>query len=85
MKVWSLIGLLLATLVFMTIPVSPQVSQQRGLELAVDEAYGQTYRRARVTHRRVSRRSYRYTRRAVRRGAYVAPAYYGVRRGYCPC
>jgi hypothetical protein len=84
MKVWSLIGLLLATLMLMTIPVSLQVSQQRGLELRIDEVYGQTYRRARVTHRRVARRDYRYTRRAVRRGAYVTPAYYGVRRGYYP-
>jgi len=42
----------------------------RGMELSVDQAQAVTYRRARVTARRVDRRDYRHTRRAVRRGAY---------------
>jgi hypothetical protein len=47
----------------------------------VDSAEAITYRRARVTSRRVARRDYRYTRRAVRRGAVYGTAY---RRG-CTC
>jgi len=52
-----------------TIPVSPQVTP-RGVELSVDQAQAYTYRRARVTARRVDRRVYRHTRRAVRYGVY---------------
>jgi hypothetical protein len=48
------------------IPVSPQVTP-RGVELSIDQAQAVTYRRARVTARRVDRRDYRQTRRAVRR------------------
>ena len=51
------------------IPVSPQVTP-RGVEFSVDQAQAVTYRRARVTARRVDRRDYRYTRRAVRRSVY---------------
>ena len=69
-RVFSLLGLAIASgLVSATIPVSPQVTP-RGVELSVDQAQAVTYRRARVTARRVDRRDYRYTRRAVRRGAY---------------
>jgi hypothetical protein len=68
MKAWSVIGLLFAAAIFATIPISPQVTQ-RGVELSVDEAQAVTYRRARVTARRVGRREHRQERRAVRRGA----------------
>jgi hypothetical protein len=40
------------------------------VELSVDQAQAVTYRRARVTARRVDRRVYRHTRRAVRRAVY---------------
>ena len=82
MKAWSVIGLLFAAAILASVPVSPQVTS-RGVELSVGQAQAQTYRRARVTARRVGRRSYRYARRAYRRGAYygAAPAYYG---GYLP-
>ena len=69
MRASSIVGLLFAAVVLATIPVSPQVTP-RGLELSVDQAQAWTYRRARVTARRVDRRDYRYTRRAVRRGVY---------------
>jgi hypothetical protein len=55
--------------VLATIPVSPQVTP-RGVSLSVDKAQAVTYRRARVTARRVGRREYRHVRRAVLRGAY---------------
>ena len=67
MKAWSVIGLLFAAAVLATIPVSGQVTQ-RGVELSVDQAQAITYRRARVTARRVGRREFRQERRAVRRG-----------------
>jgi hypothetical protein len=76
MKAWSVIGLLFATAILATVPVSPQVTSS-GVELSLDQAQAQTYRRARVTARRVGRRSYRYARRAYRRGYAVAPSYYG--------
>jgi hypothetical protein len=66
MKVCSLVGLLFAATVLASIPVSPQLTP-RGVELSVDQAQAVTYRRARVTARRVDRRDYRQTRRAVRR------------------
>ncbi len=69
MRASSIVGLLFAAVMLAMIPVSPQVSP-RGLELSVDQAQAYTYRRARVTARRVDRRNYRYTRRAVRHGAY---------------
>jgi hypothetical protein len=65
----SIVGLLFAAVVLATIPVSPQVTP-RGVELSVDQAQAVTYRRARVTARRVDRRVYRHTRRAVRRAVY---------------
>ena len=76
MKAWSVIGLLFAAAILATVPVSPQVTSS-GVELSLDQAQAQTYRRARVTARRVGRRSYRYARRAYRRGYAVAPSYYG--------
>jgi hypothetical protein len=69
MRAYSIVGLLFAAVVLATIPVSPQVTS-RGVELSVDQAQAVTYRRARVTARRVNRRDFRQTRRAVRRGAY---------------
>jgi hypothetical protein len=69
MKAFSIIGLLFAAVVLATVPVSPQVTP-RGVELSVDQAQAVTYRRARVTARRVDRRVYRHTRRAVRRAVY---------------
>ena len=66
MRAFSIVGLLFAAVVLAAIPVSPQVSS-RGLEVSVDQAQAVTYRRARVTARRVDRRDYRHTRRAVRR------------------
>ena len=68
-RVFSLLGLAIASGLVATVPVSPQVTP-RGVELSVDQAQAVTYRRARVTARRVDRRVYRHTRRAVRRGAY---------------
>ena len=48
-------------------------SKLRGsLELTIDKAEAYTYCRARVTARRVGRRSYRYARRSYRRGYYGA-------------
>ena len=61
-RVFSLLGLAASGLVLATIPVSPQVTP-RGVELSVDQAQAVTYRRARVTARRVNRRAYRHTRR----------------------
>ena len=69
MRASSIAGLMFATVVLAAIPVSPEVTP-RGVELSVDQAQAWTYRRARVTARRVDRRDYRYTRRAVRRGVY---------------
>ena len=69
MKAFSIIGLLFAAVVLASVPVSPQVTP-RGVELSVDQAQAVTYRRARVTARRVDRRVYRHTRRAVRRAVY---------------
>ena len=67
MKTWSVVGLLFASAIFATIPISPQVTS-RGMELSVDQAQAVTYRRARVTARRVGRREFRQERRDVRRG-----------------
>jgi hypothetical protein len=69
MRASSIVGLLFATVVLAAIPVSPQVTP-RGVELSVDQAQAVTYRRARVTARRVDRRDFRHTRRAVRRSVY---------------
>ena len=73
-------GLLFATAIFATMPISPQVTP-RGLEMSVDQAQAVTYGRARGVTRRAVRRDYRYTRRAVRRGA----VYYGAPYRRCRC
>ena len=57
MKAWIIVGLLVATAA-VAIPVSPQLTST-GVELRVDKADAYTYRRARVTTRRVVRRTYR--------------------------
>jgi hypothetical protein len=79
-KLTAIAGLLFATAIFATIPISPQVTS-RGLELSVDQAQAVTYGRARRVTRPVVRRDYRYTRRAVRRGA----VYYGAPYRRCRC
>ena len=79
-KLTAIVGLLFATAIFATIPISPQVTP-RGVELSVDQAQAVTYGRARRVTRRVVRRDYRYTRRAVRRGA----VYYGAPYRRCRC
>jgi hypothetical protein len=78
MKAWSVIGLLFAATIFAMVPISPQVTP-RGLELSVDQAQAITYRRARVTARRVDRRAYRSAAYAVGAGAvgYGVGGYYG--------
>ena len=58
MRASSIVGLLFAAAVLAMIPVSPQVTP-RGLELSADQAQAITYRRARVTARRVDRRAWR--------------------------
>jgi hypothetical protein len=69
MRASSIVGLLFAAMMLAMIPVSPQVTP-RGVELSIDQAQAITYRRARVTARRVDRRDFRQTRRAVRHGVY---------------
>ena len=69
MRASSIVGLLFAAVVLAIMPVSPEVTP-RGVELSVDQAQAYTYRRARVTARRVDRRDFRQTRRAVRHGVY---------------
>jgi hypothetical protein len=69
MRAFSIIAPLFAAVVLASVPVSPQVTT-RGVELSVDQAQAVTYRRARVTTRRVYRRAYRHTRRVVRRHVY---------------
>jgi len=67
MKTWSVVGLLCAATIFAMVPISPQVTPF-GVEMSVDQAQTVTYRRGRVTARRVGRREYRQERRAHRRG-----------------
>src|SRR6476661_7751277 len=78
MRAFSIVGLLFAAVVLATVPVSPQVTP-RGVELSVDQAQAITYRRARVTARRVDRRAYRSAAYAVGAGAagYGFGSYYG--------
>lgn len=73
MRISLLLALLLTTAVLVAAPISPRLSPS-GVALSLDAAEAMTYRRARVTTRRVYRRGYR---RAVYRGAY-----YG---GGCRC
>ena len=78
MKAWTVIGLLFTATIFAMVPISPQVTP-RGVELSVDQAQAITYRRARVTARRVGRRAYRGAAYAVGAGAvgYGFGGYYG--------
>jgi hypothetical protein len=78
MKAWSAIGLLFAATIFAMVPISPQVTP-RGVELSVDQAQAITYRRARVTARRVGRRAYWGAAYAVGASAvgYGVGGYYG--------
>jgi hypothetical protein len=69
MKAGSIIGLLFAAAIFATAPISPQVTS-RGLAVNVDTAQAITYGHARRVNRRMDRRDFRQTRRAVRRGVY---------------
>ena len=69
MKAGSIVGLVLAAILFATVPISPQVTS-RGVALSVDAAQAITYGHARRVSRRVDRRDFRQTRRAVRRGVY---------------
>ena len=69
MKAGSIIGLLFAAALFATAPVSPKVTS-RGVALNVDTAQAITYGHARRVSRRMDRRDFRQTRRAVRRGVY---------------
>jgi hypothetical protein len=55
MKVWSGIGLIFATAIIATTPISPQVTP-RGVELSVDQAQAFTYAR----YRRAARHAYHY-------------------------
>ena len=69
MRAGSIIGLLFAAAIFATAPISPQVTS-RGLAVNVDTAQAITYGHARRVNRRMDRRDFRQTRRAVRRGVY---------------
>ena len=66
---WSIVGLVFAAAIFVTIPLSPKITS-RGLAYNVEHAQAITYGHARRVSRRVDRRDFRQTRRAVRRGAY---------------
>jgi hypothetical protein len=70
MKTGSLITLLFAGTIFATVPISPQVTS-RGVAVNVDTAQAITYGHARRVNRRMDRREFRQTRRAVRRGATI--------------
>jgi hypothetical protein len=55
MKTWSGIGLMFATAIIATTPISPRVTP-RGVALSVDQAQAFTYAR----YRRASRHAYHY-------------------------
>ena len=58
-----------AATIFATVPISPEVTS-RGVAVNVDTAQAFTYGHARRVNRRMDRRDFRQTRRAVRRGVY---------------
>jgi hypothetical protein len=60
----------IAAAIFATVPISPQVTS-RGVAVNIDTAQAITYGHARRVNRRVDRRDFRQTRRAVRRGATI--------------
>jgi hypothetical protein len=64
------IGLLFAAAIFATVPISLQVTA-RGVAVNIDTAQAITYGHARRVNRRMDRREFRQTRRAVRRGATI--------------
>ena len=66
----GIIGLLFAAAIFATVPISPQVTSH-GVAVNIDTAQAITYGHARRVNRRVERREFRQTRRAVRRGATI--------------
>ena len=70
MKAGSIIGLLFAAAIFATVPISPQVTS-RGVAVNIDTAQAITYGHARRVNRRMDRREFRQTRRAVRRGTTI--------------
>ena len=70
MKAGAIIGLLFAAAIFATVPISPQVTS-RGVAVNIDTAQAITYGHARRVNRRMDRREFRQTRRAVRRGATI--------------
>ncbi len=70
MKAGSILGLLFAAAILATVPISPQVTS-RGVAVNIDTAQAFTYGHARRVNRRMDRREFRQTRRAVRRGATI--------------
>jgi len=70
MKTGSLIALLFAGTIFAMVPISPQLTS-RGVAVNIDTAQAITYGHARRVNRRMDRREFRQTRRAVRRGATI--------------
>lgn len=70
MRAGSIIGLLFAATIVATVPISPEVTS-RGVALNVDTAQAFTYGHARRVNRRMERREFRQTRRAVRRGTTI--------------
>ena len=70
MKSGSIIGLLFAAAMFATAQISPQLTS-RGVAVNVDTAQAITYGHARRVNRRMDRREFRQTRRAVRRGTTI--------------
>jgi hypothetical protein len=70
MRTGSIIGLLFAAAMFATAPISPQLTS-RGVAVNVDTAQAITYGHARRVNRRMDRREFRQTRRAVRRGTTI--------------
>ena len=78
-RVFSLLGLAIASGLVATIPVSLQVTP-RGVELSVDQAQAVTYRRARVTARRVDRGTHRSRSTSKRRDARFVNKHHAARR-----
>src|SRR4029077_13359431 len=70
MKAGPIIGLLFAAAILATVPIPPQVTA-RGVAVNIDTAQAITYGHARRVNRRMDRREFRQTRRAVRRGATI--------------
>ena len=84
MKPLSLAGLLFTAMLFVSVPIAAK-DTPTGWRLSTDSAQAQTYRRARVTARRVGRRDYRYARRVNRAAYYGGGGYYAAPRRACRC